>query len=51
MKHVLLMIAVVVVAGCDGAKEEVMPRISDPSNPQNVIVEKAIRKQLKKPEG
>ena len=46
MKQVLLMIAAVALVGCASPTFT-----SDPSNPQNVIVENAIRKSLKKPTG
>ena len=46
MKHVLLICAVVALVGCGTTSW-----VSDPDNPQNVSVEQAIRKNLKKPEG
>ena len=46
MRYFLLMIAVVALVGCGTTSW-----ISDPSNPNNVKIEKAIRKGLRKPEG
>ena len=46
MKQILLMIAVVVMVGCGTTSW-----VSDPSDRQNVIVEKAIRKELGKSTG
>ena len=47
MKNTLQMIAVVALVGGCGTTSWV----SDPSDPNNVKIEKAIRKSLKKPEG
>ena len=50
MKHFTLLIAfVALVGGCASISESTFA--SDPGNPQNVIVEKAIRSYLKKPNG
>ena len=50
MKDFTLLIAfVALVGGCASISESTFT--SDPGNPQNVIVEKAIRASLKKPEG
>jgi hypothetical protein len=46
MKQVLLMIAVVALVGCGTTSW-----VSDPSDPNNVKVERQIRGAFKKPEG
>jgi hypothetical protein len=54
MKQVLLMIALVALVGCETTSKETSTStswVSDPSDPNNVIVEKEIRKAAKKPEG
>ena len=43
MKQILLILAVVALVGCGETSW-----VSDPSNPNNVLIEKAIRKQLMK---
>ena len=53
MKQILFICAVVALVGCGKNKKEdlITTWTSDPSNPQNVIVEAAIREELKKPTG
>ena len=46
MKQILLICAVVALVGCGTTSW-----VSDPSDPNNVRIEKAIRAELKKPEG
>ena len=46
MKQILFIFMAVVLAGCGTTSWT-----SDPDNPQNVSIEQAIRKNLKKPEG
>jgi len=43
MKQILLMIAVVALVGCGTTSEKTPIFTSDPSNPQNVIIEERIR--------
>jgi uncharacterized protein YcfL len=49
MRYFLLMIAVVALVG--GCASTPTNWVSDPSDPQNVLIEKAIRIELKKPTG
>ena len=53
MKQILLSLVVMALVGCGKNKKEdlITTWTSDPSNPQNVIVEAAIREELKKPTG
>ena len=52
MKQLLLILAAVALVGCGKNKKDLTTTwTSDPSNPQNVIVEAAIREELKKPAG